>query len=69
MYKATMKKIFYALVRFCVSLRYRVKIVGLEQIKRQGSHGLLFLPNHPAEIDPLLLSIVLEKLCAVSILS
>ena len=50
------------LVRFLVFLRYRVVVKGLEQLtpdqfKRSG--GILFLPNHPAEIDPVILESVL----------
>jgi long-chain-fatty-acid--[acyl-carrier-protein] ligase len=51
-------------VRLLVSLRYRIEVRGLEclipgQFKRQG--GILFLPNHPAEIDPVLLEMILWK--------
>lgn len=50
------------LVRLLVSLRYRLIVKGLDkltpdQFKRQG--GILFLPNHPAEIDPVILESVL----------
>lgn len=36
------------------SLRYRVKTVGLREIRQRGRRGILFLPNHPALIDPIL---------------
>ncbi|PCJ19495.1 MAG: hypothetical protein COB02_07040 [Candidatus Cloacimonadota bacterium] len=36
-----------------VNLRYKVKIEGLDELK--GKKGLLILPNHPAELDPLIL--------------
>ncbi|MGE3954014.1 MAG: AMP-binding protein [Parachlamydiales bacterium] len=42
------------LVRWILALRYRVKWVGLDQVPKEG--GLLFLPNHPALIDPVILS-------------
>ena len=62
-----MRLIRYALfwiVRALVSLRYRLEIIGLEkltpdQFKRSG--GIVFLPNHPAEIDPILLEMVLWR--------
>ncbi|PID29160.1 MAG: hypothetical protein CR982_03565 [Candidatus Cloacimonadota bacterium] len=38
---------------FLLKLRYRIKIVGLDKIEDKKS--LLFLPNHPALIDPLIL--------------
>ncbi|MBY0528853.1 MAG: AMP-binding protein [Rhabdochlamydiaceae bacterium] len=49
-------------VRFLISLRYRVEVAGLEtltpdRLKRPG--GILFLPNHPAEIDPVIVMSVL----------
>ncbi|MBX9923776.1 MAG: AMP-binding protein [Rhabdochlamydiaceae bacterium] len=44
-------------VRLALRLRYRVKVEGLEKINSlKGSKpGVLFLPNHPAEIDPIIL--------------
>lgn len=52
------------LVRLLIALRYRIAIKGLDQIssrrlKRAG--GILFLPNHPAEIDPVILEMILWK--------
>jgi long-chain-fatty-acid--[acyl-carrier-protein] ligase len=52
------------IVRFLVSLRYRVEVSGLEtltpdHLKRSG--GVLFLPNHPAEIDPVIIMSILGK--------
>jgi long-chain-fatty-acid--[acyl-carrier-protein] ligase len=51
-------------VRLLVSLRYRLVVKGLEDLtperfERPG--GILFLPNHPAEIDPVLLELILWK--------
>jgi len=43
-----------------LSLRYRVKVIGLERIP-QGKAGTLFLPNHPAEMDPIILGTRLWK--------
>lgn len=42
-----------ALMRFLLSLRYRVTVTGLEQIRADG-RALLFLPNHAALSDPML---------------
>ncbi|MBN1942957.1 MAG: AMP-binding protein [Phycisphaerae bacterium] len=41
--------------RFSLSLRYRVRVIGLEEVRRKGTRGILFLPNHPALIDPVIL--------------
>ena len=52
---------FAYFVRGLVKLRYRVRVEGLEDIislKKEGL-GILFLPNHPAEIDPVILMSIL----------
>ena len=38
-----------------LGLRYRVRIRGREEVIRKGAGGILFLPNHPALIDPIIL--------------
>ena len=43
-----------------LSLRYRFDIIGLERLEPKDRRGILFLPNHPALIDPLIL------LCAIT---
>ncbi|HEY5235027.1 MAG TPA: 1-acyl-sn-glycerol-3-phosphate acyltransferase, partial [Rhabdochlamydiaceae bacterium] len=50
------------LVRGVVALRYRLKVTGLEKLTPQNlpkKGGILFLPNHPAEIDPVIMSLLL----------
>ncbi len=56
--------VLFWLVRLLVALRYRLVIKGMDQLtpdrfKRLG--GILFLPNHPAEIDPIILEMVLLR--------
>jgi acyl-CoA synthetase (AMP-forming)/AMP-acid ligase II/1-acyl-sn-glycerol-3-phosphate acyltransferase/acyl carrier protein len=41
--------------RWLLSLRYRVRLVGVDKIAAKGTGGILFLPNHPALIDPVIL--------------
>lgn len=42
--------------RRILSLRYKVKIEGLEKIAEKNlSGGMLFCPNHPAEMDPIIM--------------
>lgn len=51
-------------VRLLISLRYKIKIEGLENLTKDAlkkSGGILFLPNHPAEIDPIIMMMVLWK--------
>jgi len=49
------------LIKFLLRLRYRIKITGLDTIARKGNRGILFLPNHPALIDPIILLSYLHK--------
>jgi len=56
--------LIFWLVRLLVALRYRLVIKGIKQLtpdrfKRPG--GIIFLPNHPAEIDPIILEMVLLR--------
>jgi acyl-CoA synthetase (AMP-forming)/AMP-acid ligase II/1-acyl-sn-glycerol-3-phosphate acyltransferase/acyl carrier protein len=43
-----------------LSLRYRITVTGLEQITQ--TRGVLVLPNHPAEIDPVIVTTLLWDL-------
>ena len=47
--------------RVLLWLRYRVRVVGLDAVRRRGRSGILFLPNHPALIDPVIVLSVLHK--------
>lgn len=50
----------WLVVTLALHLRYRVRVKGLDDVvRRYGKTGILFLPNHPALIDPVLLSSVL----------
>jgi len=49
------------LARFLLWLRYRVRVRGLEEVAARGTRGIIFLPNHPALIDPIILVTLLHK--------
>ena len=49
-----MKKIINLFVFFLLRLRYTIRFKGLENIKQDG-RPLLFLPNHQALIDPVII--------------
>lgn len=54
--------ILLVLLRFILSLRYRISVKGLEEICTQAQkngQSCLFLPNHPALIDPIILYSIL----------
>ncbi len=60
--KTILGYLYYLFIRFALSLRYRIKVKGLEALKSKNlTHpgGILFLANHPAEIDPCILFSVL----------
>ena len=44
-----------AFVRTILRLRYRTEVSGVESVAKKGCSGILFLPNHPALIDPVIL--------------
>lgn len=41
-------------LRLALLPRYRVTLRGIDTIARRGTGGILFLPNHPALVDPLI---------------
>lgn len=52
-------KVYFWKLRLFFSLRYRVSVKGTEALKRVAP--ILILPNHPALIDPILLTSYLFK--------
>ncbi len=53
--KSWVNRLFWGICRLLLSFRYRVKVLGAEQL-RSLSGPTLVLPNHPAYIDPPLVS-------------
>ncbi|MBU0682319.1 MAG: AMP-binding protein [Proteobacteria bacterium] len=57
-----MLNIIVFILRNLLRLRYRITLKGMDRIKPSASdQGILFLPNHPALIDPLIMYITLHK--------
>lgn len=55
-------KLLCFIARWVFSLRYRVELKGIDLFKDEcfkDGKGVLFLPNHPAHIDPIILVIYL----------
>ncbi len=44
-----------------LSLRYRLSVSGVDSVALRGRSGILFLANHPALIDPMILATVLYR--------
>lgn len=58
----TLWKFLATFVLAALSLRYRIKVRGLKELfadPRLKEGGILFLPNHPAHMDPLFLFLLL----------
>ena len=53
------------LTRVILRLRYRITLNGVTEIKKAGRSGILFLPNHPALIDPIIMVAHLHRFFAV----
>lgn len=53
--KTWLNRVFWAFCRLLLSFRYRTKVSGLEQLKSLTGPTLV-IPNHPAYIDPPLVS-------------
>ena len=53
--RASLQKCIALLFRQALALRYSVTVRGLENLPA-GTSGVLVLPNHPAEIDPVIVS-------------
>ena len=49
------------LARFVLWFRYRVRVRGIDEIASRGTSCIVFLPNHPGIIDPIILMMVLGK--------
>lgn len=51
--------LLFIVVAISVWMRYKVKVKGLDECYKKGNKGILFLPNHPALIDPVIMNRVL----------
>ncbi|HEY3381712.1 MAG TPA: AMP-binding protein [Vicinamibacterales bacterium] len=47
--------------RALFSLRYRIEVRGLDQVRAKGTRAVLFLPSHLALVDPAILMVVLDR--------
>lgn len=49
------------IARLALRMRYRIRTEGLDAIKSRGRTGIVFLPNHPALVDPVIMITELLK--------
>ncbi len=55
------RKALHLLLMFLLSLRYKITVNGLETILAKGNKSIVFMPNHPALIDPVIVMSRLYK--------
>jgi long-chain-fatty-acid--[acyl-carrier-protein] ligase len=53
--------IIYLILRGLLAFRYRIRVTGLAEVAARGTRGILFLPNHPALIDPIIVGTILHR--------
>jgi len=53
--------LFAFVIRPLLWLRYRITVRGLKDVAARGRSGILFLPNHPALLDPVIVQAVLRR--------
>lgn len=56
-----LNRLIVFLARVAFRLRYRISVTGLDEIAAKGREKILFLPNHTALIDPVILLTILYK--------
>ena len=49
------------LVKLLLWLRYHIRVRGVNQVRKRGRRGILFVPNHPAMIDPIVMMTYLNR--------
>ncbi len=57
--KSLLNKIFLFIGKIVIKLRYKVEVKGLEAILKKGNQNIIFLPNHTAFIDPIIIMMYL----------
>ena len=53
-------KIIYLTTQFTLRLRYKITVIGLDKVDQEAG-GMIVLPNHPAEVDPVILGLSFWK--------
>ncbi len=53
--------LFREFSRAVLRLRYSIEVFGVEDVAAKGTRGILFLPNHPALMDPVIVMSELHR--------
>lgn len=64
MFKKIWMGFLFFVVKWLMSIRYRIRIRGMDGLTPEllnKSGGILFLPNHPAEVDPVIVILALWR--------
>jgi 1-acyl-sn-glycerol-3-phosphate acyltransferase/acyl carrier protein len=61
MFRTSLRRLISWCSRLLLSLRYRVEVRGLDEIRARGTGRVLFLPSHLALVDPAILTVVLDR--------
>jgi 1-acyl-sn-glycerol-3-phosphate acyltransferase len=61
MLRNSLRRLLSWIGRLLLSLRYRVEVRGLEEVRARGTNGVIFLPSHLALIDPAILTVLLDR--------
>jgi acyl-CoA synthetase (AMP-forming)/AMP-acid ligase II/1-acyl-sn-glycerol-3-phosphate acyltransferase/acyl carrier protein len=60
MIQRILRAVFASAGRRLLSLRYRIEVRGLDEVRRRGTERVVFLPSHSALIDPAILMVELD---------
>ncbi len=61
MLRNSLRRLLSWIGRLLLSLRYRVEVRGLEEVRARGTSRVVFLPSHLALIDPAILTVLLDR--------
>jgi long-chain-fatty-acid--[acyl-carrier-protein] ligase len=61
MLRNSLRRLLSQVGRVLLSLRYRVEVRGLDEIRARGTSRVIFLPSHLALIDPAILMVILDR--------
>lgn len=61
MLRNSLRRLLSWIGRGLLSLRYRIVVTGLDEVRARGTSRVIFLPSHLALVDPAILMVVLDR--------